>query len=789
MKAFHHLLCILVVLVLSIHATNAAAGEGKGRGDGGLRREDTTTAANQEQQELRHEKERRQVQRQRVHDQEEDKNHNRKDDDDDKKKEKKKRQDEEVRDDSDRKRNNKNTTMKRQDEDDDKEEDTEQKEVDRHKNKKRTRRGGSVETENIFSDETTDAAPSPSSLSSAPTPTPTETICKSIIAIGSTRLHPDDPDLLTLSPEEVRKLKTDDTLEGDEDFVCELYSGDFVPLHSTSKQLHAMRMALQQGVIVSSVSTIEYVVPETVEIHETGNESSVVEEEEEEEGGEDDDDDEGKGGKKITDIPSSAPTTTATTTVIESVVLPPGNILIHTDPVVLNEHMGRRHLRYSGTKPLLVVRVIDSTGATPPGGDAAYVSNKFFGTYGDTETIVSQFASCSYNKFNIVYDTSYGPYEAHIKNQLSAPGVLEVQLPISMYNSKNDIRRETQLAVESKLGIKLPGPFSHVLFVLPQCVVDCGFAAYAYVGSYLSVYQGVYYQYPAVAMHEIGHNLNFGHSGGKTSSGEECAYCDHTDLMGNPLYKDDVADMCFNPAKTFQITVNGGDWYDPTRIETFDPFNGAWSGTLVGIAEYGNMIGNTDHMHSRIVLKIETGTKLDLYLGFNRATGMNEDVKQGLNMVTIVEANGDGLSYSTSVLLATLTQGQTYSVSNWRGTGVTLTVFVDLIRYMDVVPGYASVRVMFDGQRAGGVTTSPPTSRPTRQPITPRPKPGDPTPPPTPLPTPLPTPSPTPEPTLPPTESPVTESPTSLSPTDSMVRPEYSKLFSHSWCCVYFLSL
>lgn len=721
-----------MVLLLALYATHVAAGEGEGRG------EDTTTATNQEQ---------RQVQRQRVHDSQKEKSSNREDGDYDKKK---KRQDEEVEQD-DRKKNKKNTTSrgsatkKRQEEYDVKEE------VDHHKNKKRTRRGGSVEAANIFSDEETADAPSPPPSSIAPTPTPTETICKSIIAVGSTRLHPDDPYLLNLSPDEVRKLTTDDTLEGDEEFVCELHSGDFVPLHSTSKQLHAMRMALQQGVIVSSVSTIEYVVPQTVEIHETDIETYIVEELE-----------------MITDIPSSYPTTTATTTVIESVVLPPGNILIRTDPVVLNDHMGRRQLLFSGTKPLLVVRVIDSTGAVPPGGDARHVSNKFFGTYGDTVTIVSQFASCSYNKFNIVYDTSYGPYEAHIKNQLSAPGVLEVQLPISMYNTKNDIRKETQLAVESKLGIKLPGPFHHVLFVLPQCVVDCGYAAYAYVGSYLSVYQGVYYQYPAVAMHEIGHNLNFGHSGGRTSGGEECAYCDHTDLMGNPLYKDDVADICFNPAKTFQITANGGGWYDPSRIETFDPFNGAWSGVLVGIAEYGNMIGNTEHVHSRIVLKIETGTKLDFYLGFNRAIGMNEDVQQGLNMVTIVEANGDGLSYSTSVLLATLTQGQTYSVSNWRGTGVTLTVFVDLIRYMDVVPGYANVRVMFDGQRKGGVTTSPPTSRPTRQPLTPHPKPRDPTPPPSPLPTPMPTP----EPTVPPTESPITPSPTSLSPTDIMVRPE-----------------
>lgn len=738
MKLFQHLLATATVVAITFHASTAE--------DGAVREN-----YNQDQ---KHRLERRHAQRQRLHhydervlpnSQRKENNDDRDDDtDDEKEMEKKKR-----RSDGDASDDNEDIEQ-----DDRKEKKTQQ------KTKMNQRRG--VDTINLF-----DTIPSPVPTSAAPSPTPTETVCKSIIAVGSTRLHPNDPYLRTLPPDDARKLQEDTA--GDEEFVCELHTGDFVPLHSTSKQLKALREALQVGALVSSVSTIEYVIPETVIVNEGGEPLFIEEGEDEEE------EYHGPGGKTTvpSTVPSSYPTSAVTMTVIESVVLPPGEILIHTDPIVLDEHKGRRHLRYSGTKPMLVVRVIDANGVAPMGGDASYISNKFFGTLGDPETMLSQFGSCSYGKFNVVYDQQYGENEGYIKSQLSAPGVLEVQIPITMYNTKNDIRKATMLAVEAKIAMKLPGPFAHVLFVLPQCVLDCGYAAYAFVGSYLSVYQGVYYQYPAVAMHEIGHNLNLGHSGGKTPEGMDCSYCDHTDLMGNPLYKDDVADMCFNPAKTYQITANGGEWYDHTRFETFDPMTGGtWAGTLIGIAELGNLYGNAEHATSRIVLKIETGATIDLYIGFNRAMGINEDVKQGPNMVTIVEANGDGLSYSTSMLLAILGQGQSYSVANWRGTGVTLTVIVDLIRYIDVVPGYATVRVMFDGQRAGGITTVPPTRRPTRQPVTSRPKPGIPPPPPPPTeppvalpPTPLPTPSPT---LIPLTPSPVTPSPISLSPTDGM---------------------
>jgi len=602
--------------------------------------------------------------------------------------------------------------------------------------------------------------PSPSS-SSSPSPTVAEEpLCRSIIAVGSSRLHPDDPYLRALPPE-ARRLYEDSDF--DEEFVCELHStGETVPLSSSSRQLMALRGALQEGTLVSGVSTIEFVVPEVVEVAEvaaavaqtpspsppTPPSSSHASSYSAGEGGEEG----GDGGTIVigaaasssallpTSSPSATTTATTTTVVIESVALPPGDVHIRTDPDVLGG--GGRSLRYSGTRPVLAVRVTAQGEGGSLAHDAAVVSNKLFGTSGDAETMASQFASCSYGNFNVAYDESYG-------GRLSAPGVLDVEIPISLDNPRANIRQAMQRAAEEKLGIKLPGPFGHVLFVQGRCRQDCGWAAYAYVNSWLSVYQGDYFMYPAVTMHEVGHNLNFGHSGGLDLK----TYSDHTCLMGNPLYKDDVADMCFNPAKNYQITANGGGWYDPGRVETYDTAanSAIWEGKLVGIAEYGNLDGNAEHDRSRVVLKVETGTLIDLYMGFNRATGINEDNKQASNKITIVEANGDGRSYSTSALKATLTQGQTYAVSNWRGTGVTLTVHVDAIR-IDVVPGYAAVRVVLDGNRAGGITTLNPTKRPSRMPTTTRPTKAPvlkPTRPPTPSPTTPPTPPPTPVPTPP----------------------------------------
>lgn len=119
----------------------------------------------------------------------------------------------------------------------------------------------------------------------------------------------------------------------------------------------------------------------------------------------------------------------------------------------------------------------------------------------------------------------------------------------------------------------------------------------------------------------------------------------------------------------------------------------------------------------RLVLRIVSGTSTDLFIGFNRKTGMNEDNKQGSDMVTVIQAGAGGITYSTSALKATLKQGESFYMPNWRGDGSSLEVFVDALR-TDVVPGYAMVRAAIAG---GDGPANPPTNPPTKIPPTHRP--------------------------------------------------------------------
>lgn len=240
---------------------------------------------------------------------------------------------------------------------------------------------------------------------------------------------------------------------------------------------------------------------------------------------------------------------------------------------------------------------------------------------------------------------------------------------------------------------------------------------------------------------QLGHNLNLAHSGGLDGK----TYTDHTCIMGNPLYSDHIGDMCFNPAKNYQIVKSGedkpsnGNWYDEDRLQTWIPVvNNGWSGRLVGIADYGVLTWSGDDT-SKIVLRIESGTTSNdfLYIGFNRATGINSDNQQGSNKVTIIES-GNGLDYSQSYLKAILSRGQRYKVDNWMNTGQPLIVSVDAIQ-LNSSPAYASVRVWL-GQEvistpnpttAQPTTANPTTAQPTTAQPTPNPTTANPTPNPT----------------------------------------------------------
>lgn len=201
----------------------------------------------------------------------------------------------------------------------------------------------------------------------------------------------------------------------------------------------------------------------------------------------------------------------------------------------------------------------------------------------------------------------------------AAPGVIEVTIPLDITRSKrSDIKDAVTVEVENKLNLNLPGPFAQVMYMLEGCYGDeCGWAAYAYINSWMSVYQGKYYYMPGVQLHELGHNFGFAHSGGIDGS----TYSDHTCLMGNPLYSDETGKMCFNPAKNWQLSTGGTyDWYGDRKVLIKPPLtntNGSFLYTIdmVGISDYSN-----NPMELPVVAKLETGTANDYFIGFNRAT-------------------------------------------------------------------------------------------------------------------------------------------------------------------------
>jgi len=350
----------------------------------------------------------------------------------------------------------------------------------------------------------------------------------------------------------------------------------------------------------------------------------------------------------------------------------------------------RKLVTKEGDTYYLVVRVIDQNGLAYP-HDTTQMSDNMFGTGDDIVNLKSQISACSAGKLNIVpgYPDSASQTEKDavdaVTTEMGHPvGFMEatIDIDITTATSRYDVRNAVISKVHDILGFTLPGPFDHVVFNLEGCYNDCGWAAYAYINSWNQVYQSHYYYMPGVLVHEYGHNLGMAHSGGL----DQQAYTDHTCMMGNPLYDDEVGRMCFNPAKSYYI-----GWYEE-GIETFDPSTQAsWSGTLMGVGEWEGHEGE-----NTVVVKIETGTNTDFFVGFNRAAGANAQNDEADDLVTIIETGNNGISYSQSYLKGYIGVGEKYTFTNWQGSGQDLAISVGSIDTAGI-PGTAVVSIATDG--------------------------------------------------------------------------------------------
>lgn len=90
-------------------------------------------------------------------------------------------------------------------------------------------------------------------------------------------------------------------------------------------------------------------------------------------------------------------------------------------------------------------------------------------------------AECSFDKLNILSGLT-GTVSGNDLNE-AALGVVEVTIDVDITDtssaSRLEVRNAITTAVQTKLGIQLPGPYEHVLYVLEGCYGDdCGWAAY-----------------------------------------------------------------------------------------------------------------------------------------------------------------------------------------------------------------------------------------------------------------------------------------------------------------------
>jgi len=450
-----------------------------------------------------------------------------------------------------------------------------------------------------------------------------------------------------------------------------------------------------------------------------------------------------------------------TTIMAEGAMIMDGEMYLPADAQVefgSNGEENRRlqAIRQQGTKKVLVVRANGQGASTT--ASAQTLSDKIFGTHGDTATLRSQYSQCSHGKLDLQ------PYEGTTwGGTYIEDGVLDVTIDMQVPGAKRYAVENAIEAAASQLVGGIRGQFDHVMLCLPPGTDEGQWIAYGYINHWLSVYNDNFCQSMSTQVHEIGHNLGLAHS-----AKDGVSYGDKSGMMGFSYNRDNGPFICFNPAKNYQL-----GWFNDKAIEVDPINNGPWAGTIIGIADYSNDLVD---QNANVIVKIKTGGSRDYYIGYNRKKWMNSGVLIAGDRVTIIE---QGQGYSQSDFLASLTPStdsntfnslSSETFNNFGGSGRNLVVeFVERGDRFDE----ANIAIYFEGDTIPEVTipiraTPVPSNPPTLPPLTKAPTNPPTLPPPTKAPTNPPT---LPPPTTKPTYALRTRSPRTNPPTGKPTAP------------------
>jgi hypothetical protein len=188
-----------------------------------------------------------------------------------------------------------------------------------------------------------------------------------------------------------------------------------------------------------------------------------------------------------------------------------------------HEENERRHLLgVSGTRTILVVRVIANNRAT-----TARESSLASAVFDDSVNVATQYKACSNGKLNFVKATSK---ELNGNNKAGdtgiSRGVTTVRVNLSTSKGDRAMRNAVTAALNRNFGVSSPGALAdHVMYCIPAGTMDG--IAYAYIGSWMSVYSNEWCGSLSGQMHEIGHNLRLAHAN------EKGTYKDQTGMVSD----------------------------------------------------------------------------------------------------------------------------------------------------------------------------------------------------------------------------------------------------------------
>ena len=352
------------------------------------------------------------------------------------------------------------------------------------------------------------------------------------------------------------------------------------------------------------------------------------------------------------------------TSIIFSVAEMDGDkLLVSIDNVVEIKEIpeGDRRLknnrRLSSSKlDTLVVRV-SARDEQPPSADSL-----FDDIFDDQACLKSQFEACSYGQLTI------NEYQGDRGVETVRPGIIDVSINIDARgNNRNALRQEAKKKAEQMFDDDLNKIFDIVIFCMPPGSGD--WLAYAYVNSWESYFNDIWCQSMSALMHEVGHNLGLQHAGTEYSK-----YGDISGMMGFSYNKDDGPLMCFNTPNNWQL-----GWFSSQEISIdpiFDLSSRTRTFTLNGIDDYTGDNSGDKYVAVRLIQSDSNG---DFYIGFNKATGINSGTLMSENMLTITEKYGGPYDSDTSMLLAQLTEGRSYTLENFDGWDVDVEIkFISL---------------------------------------------------------------------------------------------------------------